>query len=276
MRHFRLLSCVVLLLSSQISFCQKSNYYDNYSFQHNNTNGTIRTWTAQNFQFLDNPFFKFKSSRNSEVTFLNTGSTSFGLEITFPKPIFRNTYFMFGLYYEQIETKFSRYSKSQYLPNTDTISFNASSIVYGDFIFISVAGGIYHEYNLTGRMMLSLSSSINIGTFKMDDFSKDTLGFNAAERVKPVLGEITLIKMPPKIYASANIRLKNEAMLSYYVSKTAAFNLGFAYNLGLPNKAFDRSFYIYKTNDLSRPVSYEKAVYSTSSMEILFGMSFSL
>lgn len=232
----------------------------------------FRFTTGVNFQFFDNPFFKFQTNKYSNVTFRTNSPKNFGLEYIFPNEVLKKNNIITGIYYSEADMAYL---------DPFSAGFSGSLSIEWRFINISVGLGLSRELSLGKRWKANFIVMPTITRYFVQKGQIDTSIDNDFARMisqhapSGLQDDLIPIRYPSE-YTRWAFVLKNKMALSYYITKRVSLSLNLVYNIGLPNKVFKYHFYFYDPKDLQNPVSYEQAYFSSGSAQVNLGLGINL
>lgn len=236
-------------------------------FAQNNFNHAIRITSGINAPSFDHPFFKFKTDKYFSIPFEMTPDFNLGIEWL---------------------TRLGDQDRFRLSGAVHTSGLEMYSAGYNDpsaFTFLAqsdnlycFSGGIGVEYKLPiWRGWYGLfSATPSVAYYYLGSDLVDTARLNQDERKnahQPHSGTYFFQYNPGKAYHLFNFQIRNKVSIGYQFSRRFGLEISGEYIFGLPIRAFEWSYTVYMKGDqeLTQPISYEKAIFSNSG--IAFNLS---
>lgn len=241
----------------------------------------IRINTGLNFQMFDHPFFKFESNKYSGLTFSTEPCHNFNIEISQPQRFSDKWGLIFNANYSLADMGFMGRSIVIGGNGSAIFSFGGSAGMSGYLTGVSLGAGLtYTEKLFNDRLWIEYAIIPSVKTYFLGRYLSDTAITNPSHRTILDLPSSTphnfYEDMPYKVYHKLNFILKNSLSFQYHFKGRTYLMASFVYDIGLPNKAFERSFYTYSELDPENPIAFDKAVFSNSDMQWNLGLGINL
>lgn len=275
MRNKKVFLFFVLLLNTSNCIAQTLHWdlirkQKKASFKLSENTHQFRAFLGPTFALFDNPVTFTTIKYSQQAIFRPRAGSTFGIEYISNFPVVAGFTLSAGFYY--METDFIwDYKVDNYLG----LTFHGMP---GYVSNASFGVGLNKQIQLRGRWYFEYTA---MATFDRNIYSAwltDSTANNAVNRVHANGDKngYTDIFYPIGDNARYSVKLKNQAIMSFFVSKRIALQFSAVYNIGLPNKMFILQFDQYSNYDMKHPLSHEKVVVSNSSYAFIFGLKLAL
>lgn len=240
----------------------------------------LRVNTGINFQMLDNPFFKFETNKYSGLTFVTEPCHNFNIEISQPQRFSDKWGLIYNANYSWADMGYI--GRSNIIGGgSATFNFGGSAGMSGYLMGLSFGAGVsYTEKLFNDRLWVEYAIIPSLRTYFLGNSISDTAISNTGHRTKLLLPSSNPHNykedMPYVIHNKLNFILKNSLSFQYHFKGRTYLMASFVYDIGLPNKAFERSFYTYSELDHENPIAFDKAVFSNSDMQWNIGVGINI